>query len=214
MISNSNVKYICKHRELVENYDEAMLDDTQMWDLHHRLETHFSDGSERPSNAFLSKEELISLNMYWHRPPEELIFLRKSDHYKLHGKNEQSRRNISLGKGGTGILKSKIAIIKLSNYWDSYIEYYTSIYYKHSEHERRVKTTKGRVLSEETKLKMSQAAKGRVRIQSEEEKQRRREKIRKLRTLYESYKEKGINISWNEFQKSYKNTQNIKALLK
>lgn len=102
MISKSNVKYICENRELVENYKEALSDSTQMWDLHHRLETHFSDGGERPSNAFLSKEELIALDMYWHRPPEELIFLRKSDHYKLHGKCEQHKRKISIGKGGDG----------------------------------------------------------------------------------------------------------------
>ena len=102
MISKSNIKSICRHRELVENYDKAVSDDTQMWDLHHRLETHFSDGSERPKYAFLSKAELIALDMYWNRPPEELIFLSKSDHYSLHGKNEQFRRNISLGKGGTG----------------------------------------------------------------------------------------------------------------
>lgn len=204
MISKSNIKYICKHRELVENYNEAIADDTQMWDLHHKLETHFSDGSERPSNAFLSKEELIALDMYWNRSPEELIFLSKSEHCKLHGKCEQRRHNISLSKGGTGISKPKRVIRNLSKYWDKYVEYYTSIYYKHGEHERRVKATKGRTISEEVRLKMSLAKKGHVRIQSEEEKQQRRERMNKLRTLYNQYKENGLSISWNDFQGRYK----------
>lgn len=209
MISNSNVKYICKHREFVENYNEAVLDKTQMWDLHHRLETHFSDGNERPSNAFLSKEELIALDMYWHRPPEELIFLRKSDHHKLHGKSEQRKRKLSLSKGGTGISKPKRAIRNLSKYWDKYVEYYISIYYKHGEHERRLKATRGRHHTEEAKTKMSLSRKGHVRIQSEEEKQHRRDKMRKLHDLYEQYKENVDNISWNEFQRYYKDKQGL-----
>ena len=98
MISKSNIFAICKNREQIENYDKAIADTTQMWDCHHRLETHFSDGTERPNNAQLSKAELIALDMYWDRPPEELIFLTKSDHYKLHGKNEQKRKKIHLAK--------------------------------------------------------------------------------------------------------------------
>ena len=228
MISKSNIKYICKNRELIESYNEAISDDTQMWDLHHRLETHFSDGSERPSNAFLSKEELIALDMYWHRPPEELIFLRKSDHHKLHSKCEQHRRKISEARKGKHHseetkrkmsesrkgkhwkpVEGKRVIINLSKYWDNYIKYYTSIYYKHGEHERRVKATKGRVFSEEARLKMSLARKGHVRIQSVEEKQHRRDKMRKLHDLYEQYKENVDNISWNEFQRYYKDKQGL-----
>jgi hypothetical protein len=88
MISKQ-LSIICKHCELVENYDRAVSDKNKKWDLHHRLETHFSDGIERPSNAFLSRKELIALDMYYNRPSEELIFLSRSDHNRLHSKNAQ-----------------------------------------------------------------------------------------------------------------------------
>ncbi len=68
-------KNLCKQAELIENYEKAKADNFNGWDCHHRLETHFSDGTERPKNAQLSANELIALDMYYNRPPEELIFL-------------------------------------------------------------------------------------------------------------------------------------------
>lgn len=61
-----------------------MSDNTQVWECHHRLETHFSDGTKRPRNAFLSTAELIALGMYYNRPSEELVFITKSKHMSLH----------------------------------------------------------------------------------------------------------------------------------
>lgn len=78
----------CTKPELIENYDKAITDISQVWDCHHRLETNFSDGTERPKNAQLSKEELIVLDMYYNRPPEELIFLMKKEHLFLHRKGK------------------------------------------------------------------------------------------------------------------------------
>lgn len=75
---------ICNNIEKIENYDKAKLDNFKGWNLHHRLETHFSDGTERPKNAQLSAAELIALDMYYNRPPEELIYLTRKDHNKLH----------------------------------------------------------------------------------------------------------------------------------
>lgn len=73
------IKQVCKDDpSLIENYDKAINDDTQMWVLHHRLELTL-DGEYAHS-----KEELIRLGMYYHRPYYELIFLTKSDHQKLH----------------------------------------------------------------------------------------------------------------------------------
>lgn len=73
----------CRHPELIENYDKAIADTTQTWECHHRLETHNSDGERR--SVDLSTKELIALDMYYDRPPEELIFLTKSEHRRLHG---------------------------------------------------------------------------------------------------------------------------------
>ena len=72
----------CKTPELIENYDKAMTDTAQTWQCHHRLETHTSEGERRL--VHLSVEELKALDMYYNRPAEELIYLTKSEHQKLH----------------------------------------------------------------------------------------------------------------------------------
>lgn len=72
----------CRTPELIENYDKAIADTTQVWFCHHRLETHTSDGERRAVD--LSWKELKALGTYYDRPAEELIFLTKKDHEQLH----------------------------------------------------------------------------------------------------------------------------------
>lgn len=132
----SYIKYICKDYTKIENYEKAVADLNETWDLHHRLETHFSDGTERPLNDHLSMQELKALDMYLNRPPEELIFLTRSDHKSLHMKSTETRRKISEA----------------------------SKRYKHSE-EAKLKISranKGKKISKETRRKMSEARKGKV----------------------------------------------------
>lgn len=77
-------KLYCKKEDLplVENYEQALNDPINMWDCHHRLETHWSNGE--PRTVEISQKELKALDMYYNRPPEELIFLPKSEHLRLH----------------------------------------------------------------------------------------------------------------------------------
>lgn len=83
MINAYTVKCCCyDDPKLIENYDKAIADKTQTWVLHHRLETHTSDGERRLID--IKSDELISLCMYFHRPAKEFIFLTKSEHSKLH----------------------------------------------------------------------------------------------------------------------------------
>lgn len=70
----------------IENYDLAVSDNFEGWVLHHRLETHTSDGILR--KIFLSTEELVYLCMYFHRPAEELILMRRGEHLSLHNKGK------------------------------------------------------------------------------------------------------------------------------
>ena len=77
-----NHRRFCRHPELIENYDKAIADTTRVYEVHHRLETHASDGERRLVE--LTREELIALGMYYDRPAEELIFLTRADHNKLH----------------------------------------------------------------------------------------------------------------------------------
>lgn len=109
-------KLYCDNIENVENYDKANADGFKGWECHHRLETHNSDGERRLVNITL--EELIALDMRYNRPPEELIFLTKSEHCKLHhignknmkGKHhsEEARKKISDSmKGERNPMKGK-----------------------------------------------------------------------------------------------------------
>lgn len=82
---------------LIENYDMAVSDENEMWECHHRLEIQ-DDGTE------LSSRELKERGLYWKRPPNELIFLRREDHRKLHFRTNlykislEKTRNNSIGK--------------------------------------------------------------------------------------------------------------------
>ena len=83
MISIHNVSQYCSDYQKIENYEKAIDDTSQVWDCHHRLETHFSDGTERPKDAQISMDELKALDMYYNRPANELIFLKPEEHTSL-----------------------------------------------------------------------------------------------------------------------------------
>lgn len=77
-----NKKYCNGSITDIENFLEAVNDTTTMWVVHHRLETHNSDGVKRLIN--ISKKELMALGNYWNVPVDDLIFLRYNEHCKLH----------------------------------------------------------------------------------------------------------------------------------
>lgn len=101
------IKRFCKDYAKIENYDKAIVDTTQVWQCHHRLETHNSDGERRLVD--LSKEELIALDMYYDRPPEELIFLKSAEHVSLHHKGKPSISKGMKGKHHSEEAKRKIS---------------------------------------------------------------------------------------------------------
>ena len=78
-----------EEKEMIENYYEAQKDDFNGWEIHHRMELR-STGAVVDS----SKQELINWGLYYNRPANELIFLKKEEHVKLHRgvhNNEKSR---------------------------------------------------------------------------------------------------------------------------
>lgn len=88
------IKQVCKDDpSLIENYDKAINDDTQMWVLHHRLELTL-DGEYAHS-----VEELKRLGMYYNRPYYELIFLTRSEHHMLHA-HDKYRKTLSKAMHG------------------------------------------------------------------------------------------------------------------
>lgn len=74
----------CRHLELIENYDLAIADETQIWECHHRFE------------ALFTKQELIKYNWYYDVEPNCLIFLTPAEHNSLHkkGKPAHNRKKV------------------------------------------------------------------------------------------------------------------------
>lgn len=96
-MKHSFEKY-CKDYEKIENYQKAKVDNFVGWDCHHRLETHNSDGERRLVD--INHKELKALGMYYNRPPEELIFLRKGEHTALRKVSDSTREKLRAAKKG------------------------------------------------------------------------------------------------------------------
>ena len=76
---------------MIENYEEAV-NSKERWICHHRLELD-DDG-----NFLNSRSDLKKKGLYFDRPPEELIFLPKSVHSKIHcgkGQSVETKRKLS-----------------------------------------------------------------------------------------------------------------------
>lgn len=80
MICKDQVKKYCSEDiSLIENYSQAVADQEETWHCHHRREL-----SEQKSG-----NQLIVDGEYYGRPASELIFLTKSEHHRLHSKNQR-----------------------------------------------------------------------------------------------------------------------------
>ena len=85
MISESQSRKFCRDDiSKIENYDKAINDKTQTWDLHHRLELTL-DGE-----FALTAAQLKMHDMYYNRPYYELIFLTRSEHIRMHNLSQSS----------------------------------------------------------------------------------------------------------------------------
>lgn len=78
MINLTYVKQYCQEYWKIENYQEAVNDQSQTWHCHHRHEIEYN----------LSKIELQALGFYFDRPFCELIFLTPKEHKRLHTEGE------------------------------------------------------------------------------------------------------------------------------
>ena len=78
-------KCCCEDISLIENYEKAVNDKNQIWDLHHKLEIEL----EKTAN------DLISIGLYYNRPASELIFLTHKEHTQLHQSQNYMKQIIS-----------------------------------------------------------------------------------------------------------------------
>ena len=134
-----NFKYYCKDYQNIENYEAAKKDDFKNWEVHHRLETHTSDGERRLVD--ITADELKALDMYYNRPADELIFLTIYEHSSLHKPSKETKKKMSDAKKGKP--RSAETRKKLSE-----------------AHKGKPSPNKGKHFSEETKNKLSEAHKG------------------------------------------------------
>lgn len=170
MISG-NIKKFCKDYTRIENYEKAIADTTRTWICHHRLETHNSDGERRLVD--ISRKELKALDMYFDRPPEELIFLTNSEHQILH---QKGKNNSMYGKYHSEEWKRKMSQLRKGREFGPMSE----------EQKRKLsEANKGKKHSEETRKRMSESHKGKH--LSEEHK----------RHLAEAKKGKKLGSWWN-----------------
>ena len=90
MINLGCVKSYCKGDiTKIENYDNAINDKTQTWVCHHKLEISPFSGKH------ITPARLKELGMYFHRAPEELIFLTRGDHMLIHNQSPERNKHIS-----------------------------------------------------------------------------------------------------------------------
>lgn len=142
MISEKFARKYCRDDiSKIENYEKAISDDTQIWDLHHRLELTL-DGE-----FALSREQLKMHDMYYNRPYYELIFLTHAEHRRLHGMNvsDETRKKMSESNKGKSAWNKGKKCKPITE-----------------EHARKMhKAWKGKHHTEESRRKMSEALKGR-----------------------------------------------------
>ena len=108
----------CKEPENIESYDKAKADNFVGWCIHHRLETHTSDGERRLVD--ITRDELKALGMYYNRPASELIYLTVAEHTSLHWKgkhlSEDTRKKLSdIAKNMSDETKKKIGAASKGN---------------------------------------------------------------------------------------------------
>lgn len=181
MINTDKANLYCKDDlSKIENYDKAIADITNTWDIHHRLELTLD------SEFAHTREELKRLGMYYHRPYFELIFLTHGEHQSLHhkGKPLTTEHSQKIANANTGKIRSAETCKRISeSLKGKHIGKTLSpktrqkiaeavkgenhpMHGKHHSEESRRKMSehgawKGKKLSAETRLKMSNAQKGR-----------------------------------------------------
>lgn len=137
----------CRKPELIENYDKAIADTTQTWDVHHRRE------------EFYSQKELKERNEYYDVEPEELIFLTKEEHRKL---DSYCKRMSEAKKGKKHSDEAKRKMSEAKKRMSDETKRKISDSHKgkkHSDETKRKMSEAHKGMSDETKRKMSEAKK-------------------------------------------------------
>ena len=102
MINEKYAKSYCSEDiSLIENYNQAISDQIRMWEIHHRRE------SDSEGRTLFTCKQLIEMDLYYHRPANELIFVTRSMHKKIHREDQAKGGKIG---GGSEAAKEKCSI--------------------------------------------------------------------------------------------------------
>ena len=100
MINEYNAKKFCKEDiSKIENYEKAINDTKQMWHCHHREEIKVLPSGIK---VISSRKELKDNGRYYNCPANELIFLTKSEHRRLHNFNRSESTKIKMSEAMKG----------------------------------------------------------------------------------------------------------------
>ena len=108
MIKENNAKKYCSEDiSLIENYNQAIADKEKMWDIHHRKEC------DDEGRTLFTHKQLKEMNLYFNRPANELMFVTRSMHWKIHREIHEKSGKIG-GKNPAGIEKRSIPVLQFS----------------------------------------------------------------------------------------------------
>ena len=135
-----NLKSYCSEQlELIDNYQQAKADDFEGWCIHHRLEI-------QPDGTRVSAQELKDNGLYYDRPANELVFVRKPEHHRLHWIGNTFNK----GKHLSAETRQKIAEARKGENNPFFGKTLSN------EHRKKLsESLKGRTFSSETRQKMS-----------------------------------------------------------
>lgn len=179
------IEFICKEYWKIENYEQAA-NDKKMWDCHHRIEI-----SEDGLHTIYSQNDIKRLGLQQDRQPEELIFLTRSEHMKLHRNTIEEKERNSMATTGHAVsdetrekLRKMFKGRVVTEEWKKKISDSLSgenhpLFGKHLSEETKKKISeKNKGVrgkwhhTEEAKRKISEAGKGRHFVLSEETKKK------------------------------------------
>ena len=145
MTSERSAKQFCKDDiSLIENYDKAVADKTQIWHCHHRLECVCGWDT--------SPDELKSQGMYYNRPASELIFLTQAEHNRTH----------KVGRARTEETRNKIRETLLGSRFSAERRHNLSLAQRKARLDPEVRKHYSHPHTEETKRKIAEANKNRI----------------------------------------------------
>ena len=151
MINEKIAIKFCKDYTKIENYEEAVNDQSQVWHCHHIL------------GEILTRRQLLDHDFYYDVPPCMLKFVTRSEHMRLHntGKHNSAETRRKIGEAKKGITPWS----KGKHFSEEYRKKMSEAHKGHAvtdETRRKIsEANKGKKLSEEHRRKISEALKRR-----------------------------------------------------